>query len=130
MGRAMEFFSSAYRPGMILLLSTVFNSYVAAVIGTGAEAAAATAAVLSSAAVSLATFSSKFFKSASGASSVVVAAPVVSSEVSDENSGQNVREKGLGAMKAFVWDAATATVRTTAENFIVLVCIVEISWVL
>lgn len=49
---------------------------------------------------------------------------MVSSEVSDENTGRNVREIGRGAMNAVVWDAAIATVRTTEENFMVVVCIV------
>ena len=51
--------------GTILLLSIVFNSYVAAVTGAGAASTAAAAAA-TSAAVCSATFSSKFFMSASG----------------------------------------------------------------
>jgi len=56
----------------------------------------------------------------SGSSVVVVGAvAAVSSAISDENTA-DVRAIGEGAMNASVWDAARATLRTTAENFILL----------
>ena len=44
----------------------------------------------------------------------------VSSAISEEKRGPTVRAIGEGAMKAEVWDAAKATLRTTAENFILI----------
>jgi hypothetical protein len=55
---------------------------------------------------------------------VVVAVAEVSSAISDEKKGPTVRETGAGAMNADVWDAARATLRTTVENFIVVMYIV------
>ena len=56
------------------------------------------------------------------ASLVVVAVAAVSSAISEENIGpDDIRAVGAGAMNALVWDAATATLRTTAENFILVV---------
>ncbi len=62
-----------------------------------------------------------------GTSSVVVVVAAVSSAISDENIGPNdVRATGAGAMNAVVWDAARATLRTTAENFMLVLYIVWI----
>ena len=49
-----------------------------------------------------------------------MAAGAVSSAISDENIA-DVRATGAGAMNASAWEAARATLRTTAETFILFI---------